>query len=68
MSDQAVLLPKSSPHGRIILAKEQLDHSNMPIMIFSRVYFFLAHPFATLFGAHNITSVLKKINQEGERD
>ena len=37
MSDQAVLLPKWSPHGRIILAKGQLDRSYifwiMPIMI-----------------------------------
>ena len=28
MSDQAVLLPKWSPHGGIILAKGWLDHSN----------------------------------------
>ena len=27
MSDQAILLPKLSPHWRIILAKGQLDHS-----------------------------------------
>ena len=27
MSDQAVILPKWFPHGRIILAKGQLDHS-----------------------------------------
>ena len=48
MSDKAVILPKWSPNGRIILAKGQLDHSytfwTMPIMIFSPVYFFFGTP------------------------
>ena len=48
MSDQAVLLPKWSPNGRIILAKGQLNNSNtfwtMSILKFGLVYFFSIHP------------------------
>ena len=81
MSDQAVLLPKwfshgpGGSHGGIILAKEQLDHSYtywiMPIMIFSRVYFFLVHPLllAWLKAVHEdicFFSLFRKYNGKNE--
>ena len=48
MSDKPVLLPKWSPNWRIILVKEQVDHSytfwTMPIMIFSPGANFCNHP------------------------
>ena len=53
MSDQAVLLPKWSPNGIIILAKYQPGHSYTfwakTILIFSPVYLFLRHPLFTSF-------------------
>ena len=53
MSDEAILLPKWLPHQGVILAKEQLHHSNtfwtMHILIFSPVYLFLRHPLDWFF-------------------
>ena len=71
MSDQTVLLPKWTLYGTIILAKGQFDHSYiywiMPIMIFSRVQFFLVHPLYLIwyvspvanFGTHPLGTFLK---------
>ena len=48
MSYETVLLPKYSPDGTIILAKEQFHNSYnfwaMPILIFSPVYLLMRHP------------------------
>jgi hypothetical protein len=48
MSYETVLLPKFSPDGTIILAKEQLHNSYtflaMPILIFSPVQIIMTHP------------------------
>ena len=53
MSDQGVFLSKWPPNWRIILAKEQVDHSytlwNMPIMIFSPGANFCNHPLDILW-------------------
>ena len=52
MSEHAVLLPKCSLHGRIILAKGQLNNLytfwSMPILKFGLVYFFSIHPLSEM--------------------
>ena len=60
MSDEAVLLPKCSPNGTIILAKYQFGHSysfwTMPILIFSPVYLVLRHPLYSSCTMHTFWS------------
>ena len=53
MNDQAVLLQKWSPYGRINLAKYQTGHSynfwTIPIMIFSPVANLIPHPLFSIW-------------------